>query len=174
MFIKRFKAKEIAAVGLLVSLGLVLHYAESILPFFQVLPGGRLGLANIVTLLAFSLSGTGTALLVGLLRCFLSGVFGGAVSSIIYSGFGTLFSVLAMWLAKRLLSQKVSTIGRSMLGAFFFNAAQVSVCAILLENTYVFSYLPPLTIVSAFCGLLTGICAKRVEKSFCPQMDGEA
>ncbi len=169
MSIKKPDAKRVAAAGLLLSVGLVLHYAEGMLPVFQILPGGRLGLANIATLLAFSWYGAGFALLVGLLRCCLTGVFAGAVTMIAYGGTGTLFSVAVMALAKRLFPRQISTVGRSMLGAFFYNVGQVAVCALVLENPYIFSYLPPLTLISAFCGLLTGIAASRAEKSLQPE-----
>lgn len=156
--------KQIALAGVLTSIGLVLHYVESLMPVFQILPGGKLGLANIVTLVAFSWYGAGFALLVGLLRCFLSSIFSGAVTMFLYSGMGTLCSVFLMSSAKRLFPEKISTVGRSMLGAFAFNVGQVLVCALVLKNGYVFSYLPPLTILAAVCGLLTGIAAKRTEQ----------
>ncbi len=163
-FIKKTGAKRIAFAGILVSIGLVLHYLESLMPIFQIIPSGKLGLANIVTLLAFAWFGPGFALLVGILRCVLSSLFSGAVTMILYSGAGTVLSVLFMAGAKKIVPHAISAVGRSMLGAFAFNVGQVLVCALVLENIYVFSYLPPLTVLAAVCGLLTGIAAKRTEK----------
>ena len=159
----KWNARYVTTAGLLVSCGLVLHYAESLIPVFQVLPGGKLGLANVVTLLAFSWYGAGFALLVGLLRCLLSSLFSGALTMMFYSGAGTILSIVAMACLKKLFPSKISTVGRSMLGAFFFNAGQTVVCALVLENMYIFSYLPVLTILAAICGLLTGIAAKQIE-----------
>ncbi len=163
-FIKKTGAKRITFAGILVSIGLVLHYLESLLPVFQVIPGGKLGLANIVTLLSFAWFSPGFALLVGLLRCVLSSLFSGAVTMILYSGVGTVLSVLIMAGLKKIAPHAISMVGRSMLGAFVFNVGQVLVCALVLENIYVFSYLPPLIAFGAVCGLLTGIAAKRTEK----------
>ena len=161
--IKHRGAHHITTAGLLISCGLVLHYVESLIPVFQVLPGGKLGLANVVTLLAFSWYGTGFALLVGLLRCFLSALFSGAITMMLYSGAGTVLSILTMAYLKKLFPKQISTVGRSMLGAFFFNVGQTAVCAMVLENVYVFSYLPVLTVLAAVCGLLTGLAAKQTE-----------
>lgn len=155
--------RYVTTAGLLISCGLVLHYVESLIPVFQVLPGGKLGLANVVTLLAFSWYGTGFAFLVGLLRCFLSSLFSGAVTMMLYSGAGTILSILTMACLKKLFPHTISTVGRSMLGAFFFNVGQTAVCAIVLENVYIFSYLPVLTVLAAVCGLLTGIAASQTE-----------
>ncbi len=155
-------SKRITTVALLLSVSLVLHYAESMIPVFQILPGGKIGLANLVTLLAFSWFGFGTALLVGLLRCALSSVFSGVLTMFLYSGVGTVFSLLTMWLFKRLFPEKVSVIGRSILGAFSFNLGQILVCSLVLESGHIFSYLPVLSFISAFSGLLTGVLTKRV------------
>ncbi|MBE7035861.1 MAG: Gx transporter family protein [Ruminococcaceae bacterium] len=160
---KTMNAHKITTAGLLVSCGLVLHYAESLIPIFQVIPGGKLGLANVVTLLAFSWYDAGFALLVGLLRCFLSSLFSGTLTMMLYSGAGTLFSIMVMTCLKQFFSKQISTVGRSMLGAFFFNVGQTVVCAVVLENVLIFSYLPVLTILAAVCGLLTGIAAKQTE-----------
>lgn len=161
--IKHRGARRITVAGLLISCGLVLHYAESLIPVFQVIPSGKLGLANVVTLLAFSWYGAGFALLVGLLRCFLSSLFSGALTMMLYSGVGTIFSIMVMACLKRFFPKQISTVGRSMLGAFFFNVGQTAVCAAVLESVYVFSYLPVLTILAAVCGLLTGLAAKQTE-----------
>ncbi len=163
LHIKRPSTQRVTTAGILVSAGLVLHYVESLLPVFQILPGGKIGIANIVTLLAFSWHGAGFALLVGLLRCFLSSLFSGAVTSVLYSGVGTFGSIFIMALVKKLFPRQISAIGRSMLGAFSFNVGQIAVCAFVLENIYVFSYLPFLTVLAAICGLLTGIIASRTE-----------
>ncbi len=161
--IKSKGAKGVTLAGLLVAVGLVLHYAESLLPVFQILPGGKLGLANLVTLLAFSWYGFSFALLVGMMRCALSALFSGALTMFLYGGCGTILSVMLMQLSLKLFPKQVSTVGRSLLGAFAFNVGQVAVCALVLENLYVFSYLPVLMLIGSISGLVTGLIAMRTE-----------
>lgn len=163
--IKNRSGVYVTTAGILVSLGLALHYAESLVPFLQILPGGKLGLANITVMLAFSCFGTGFALTVGLVRCFLTALIGGNLTMFLYGGVGTAASVLAMHTCRWLFPKAVSTVGRSMLGAFFFNVGQISVCALVLLSGYIFSYLPILTLFAAICGLLTGIATQKTEKA---------
>ncbi len=160
---KSGSAARVTRVAFLLAVSLVLHYAESMIPLFQVLPGGKLGIANVVTLLTFSWYGFGTAFLVGILRCALSSIFSGAVTMFLYSGAGTVCSILTMLVFQKLMPRAVSVVGRSMLGAFAFNLGQILVCVLVLESFYIVTYLPVLTLFSAFCGLLTGILAKRTE-----------
>ena len=158
---KPVTARRLAVTALLLAISLVLNYLESLLPFFVLLPGCKLGIANVVTLLTFSHFGAGYALLLGLLRSLLSAVFAGNISAFLYSGTGTVLSLAVMWLSGRLFAEKVSIIGRSMLGAAFFNVGQVAVCALVLLNAYVFLYLPFMLLIAPFCGLFTGILAQR-------------
>lgn len=73
------KAKALALCAVLVALALGLSYLERFLPL-QVavpLPGVKLGLANIVTLMALYFLGTRPAVTILGLRCFLGSLFGG-------------------------------------------------------------------------------------------------
>lgn len=146
--------------------GLVLGYLEGCLPIFSLMPGGKLGLANVATLLAFARFGPGTALFIGLLRCLLGAVFAGNPFAAVYGGAGTLLAVSAMSLCARVFPRSVSLVGRSMLGAFFFNLGQVAICALVLWSGYVFLYLPYLTLIAPVCGLLTGLAARQALTAF--------
>lgn len=159
---KRVTARKLAQMAILLAVSLVLNYLESLFPFFVLLPGCKLGIANVVTLLAYSHFGAGFALLLGLLRSFLGAVFAGNLSAILYSGAGTVLSLAAMQTSRHLFADRVSMIGRSMLGAAFFNVGQVAVCALVLSNAYVFLYLPLLLFIAPFCGLFTGMIAQRI------------
>jgi len=160
--IKPNAIKKMTAAAFLISTGLVLGYLESLLPALAVIPGGKLGIANVATLLAFSWLGPLYALLIGLLRCLLSAVFGSGISAFLYSGTGTLLSVSAMALCAFLSKKRVGVVGRSIFGAFFFNVGQVSVASFAVSNIRIFSYLPVLTFVSTFCGILTGYITKKI------------
>ncbi len=154
-------AKKISHTGLFVALALVLSLLESSFSFLGTLPGMKIGLANIVTMIALSFGGPIFAITVGLLRSLLSSIFSGAVTMFLYSGFGTLLCVVSMQLCVKFES-KISIIGRSMIGAFFFNVGQVIVAAVAVSNIHMLSYLPVLTFVSTFCGIFTGYIAKLI------------
>ena len=157
--------KKITVLGLLLAAGIVLNLAENMIPVFTVLPGGKLGLANVVTMLVMLWFGPLTALVLGVLRSLLTGILSGMATMAVYGGMGTVLSVAAMWLFFRLFREKVSMAGLSMLGAFFFNVGQIAVAAAVVHNWQLFRYLPVLTLLSTICGLFTGIVAgKTAEK----------
>ncbi len=156
------RTKTTAVFALLCALALVIGYFETFLPAFLVIPGGKIGLANIVTMVVFCLFGTKEALAFGLLRSLLSSVMYSGFFAFFYSCAGTVLSVVSMAAAKKMLNLRVSEIGLSIIGASFFNFGQLAVCAAVLKSIAVFRYFPALLLVSAFAGSLTGYAAKRI------------
>lgn len=159
---ERSAAKKTALLGILLALGIVLNLAENMIPIFTVLPGGKLGLANVVTMTAMVWFGPMTALLLGVLRSALCGILSGAVTMAFYGGTGTLLSVAAMWTAKRIYREKIGMAGLGMLGAVFFNFGQVAVAAAVIHNIQMFRYLPVLTLISTISGCVTGTVTERI------------
>ncbi|MBR5156823.1 MAG: Gx transporter family protein [Clostridia bacterium] len=164
------KTKKLTVFAMLLATGTVLNYLEAMIPVFNILPGAKLGIANVVTMLAMVWFGPFYALSLGILRSALVGLMSGAVTMLIYGGAGTVLSVGAMWMFLKLFKDKITMAGISMLGAFFFNVGQIAVAAAVIHNMQMFRYLPVLTLVSTVSGLLTGIVAKRISEK---QMMGE-
>lgn len=156
------RTKKLALFSLFCALGLVIGFFENTIPIFNVIPGGKIGLANCVTLVVFSLFSPVEALLFGLFRSFLSSVLFSGVQSFFYSATGTILSVLAMTLARKLLKKNITEIGISVFGALFFNIGQIFVCSILVSNIQVFRYLSVLGIISAVSGMVTGYISKMI------------
>ena len=71
------KAKQISLCGVLTALALALSYTERFIPLQAVipLPGLKLGLANIITLLALYLLRTRYVTMILLARCVLGAIF---------------------------------------------------------------------------------------------------
>ena len=162
MRIKGTVAKKTALLGLLLALGIVLNLAESMIPVFRVLPGGKLGIANVVTMVTLVWFGPITALVLGVLRSALCGVLSGMITMVFYGGAGTFLSVAAMWLAEKVFRDKIGMPGLSMLGAFFFNVGQIAVAAAVVQSFQLLRYLPVLTLISTICGGITGMTAEYV------------
>lgn len=156
------RTKKMALFALLCSAALVIGYFENLIPAFSVVPGGKIGLANIVTMMVFCLFSPAEALIFGILRCFLSSVLYSGLFAFLYSCVGTVLSIAAMTAARKVLKQRVSECGLSVIGAVFFNAGQLAVCSAVLESVAVFRYFPALLMVSAFAGSLTGYVAKKI------------
>lgn len=162
----KYKTKDYIVMAFMVSLGIVLQIADNMLNFIAI-PGGKLGLSNIVTLKNIFVFGGINALFISFIRAVLGSFLYGGVTSFFYSVFGALFSVLSMWVIKKFLYPKVSEIGISVVGAFFHNFAQVLVAIVAFESFSLISYLAPLTLLSVFAGIFTGMQVKLLnEKNF--------
>ena len=160
-----YKTKDYVVMAFMVSLGIVLQIADNMLNFI-VIPGGKLGLSNIVTQKNIFVFGGVNALFISMLRAILGSLLYGGVSTLPYSFFGALFSVLSMWIVKKIFYPKVSEIGISVIGAFFHNFAQVLVAVVTFESFSLISYLAPLTIISVFAGIFTGLQVKLLNDKF--------
>lgn len=156
------RTKKLALFSLFCALGTVIAFFENLVPFFNVIPGGKIGLANCVTMVVFSLFSPLETLLFGLLRGLLSSVLFSGIQSFVYSAVGTIFSVIAMTALKKLLKNNITEIGISVTGALFFNIGQILVCSFVVSNVQVFRYLSVLGIISAVSGIVTGYISKMI------------
>ena len=156
---KSLNAKKITVLSLMISVGIVLQIAEGMLSAF-IIPGGKLGVANIVTVGTLFYLGGGGGILVALLRSTLGSLLYGGVSAIPYSVGGAVVSALSMWGCKKLFYPKLSVVGISVVGAFFHNLTQIVVASVIFGSLSLFSYLPVLTVLGTVGGVITGYGAK--------------
>ena len=148
------KTRRIALSGLLFALAMALSFIEGTLVIPGLLPGMKLGLANIVTVFALYQLGASAALAILLTRCLLGGLFAGNLSAMLFSVLGGLTAMLVMIFLRRL--PKLSVYGVSIGGAAAHNIGQMAAAVITLGSTMVLGYLPFLLAVSLFTGALTG------------------
>lgn len=150
------KTKKLTVCALLTALALALSYTERFIPLQLVipLPGIKLGLANIVTLVALMLLDTGSTYTIVLVRCFLGSLFGGGVTGFLFSTTGGLFAVSAMWLSRK--TGRFSVYGISIFGAAAHSIGQILAAMGLMQSVYVAAYLPYLLLAGIATGLATG------------------
>ena len=151
------RVKRIALCGVLGALALVFGYIEHLLPLPIGIPGVKLGLANLITLLLLYLTDKRTACSVNLLRILVSGLLFGSAVSLAYSLAGGLLSFLVMALAMR--SRRLGILGVSILGGLSHNIGQMAVAALLLTEARLLLYLPVLLLAGTLTGALLGLCA---------------
>ncbi len=162
---RKIKSTDICIMAVFVASGLVLQYIENYIAITSV-PGGKIGLANIVSILNIFMFGGGNALLISTIRAFLGALLSGGISAIPYSVSGAVFSTIAMWICKKLFYPDVSMIGIGVLGAVFHNLAQICVAAVIFSSPYVFSYMPFLILFALVSGAITGYTAQLFERRF--------
>ena len=154
-------------IALFVSLSCVLQIAESMFP--HPIPGLRLGLANMITLVALVTLGFKAALEVALLRAILSSFLMGTFMSppFLLSLSGAFISTCAMgflfWISGSRGHYRFSLIGISILGALCHNLTQLVLAYfILIKHEGVFLFLPWLCIGGVLMGWVTGAIARSV------------
>ena len=166
------RTKKIVIISLLISLGLVLHLVESLFPLTAVVPGAKLGLANIVSLIAISLFGFASAFQVVIFRVLLASLLAGTFMTInFYLSFtGGLLSFLLMYLAYYFLKDYLSLIGISIIGAVAHNTAQITAAYFIIANPGIFYYLPFLIMLALPTGFGVGLVSyftlKHLPQSF--------
>ena len=154
------KVKRVALFGMLTALAFTLSYLESLLPISLGIPGVKLGLANLVVVVALWTMTPYEALAISMIRVLLAGLTFGNGYSLLYSFAGALLSYAVMLLFKK---SKLSVIGVSMLGGVCHNIGQIAVAAALVMRTArIVYYLPVLLVAGLLTGLLIGIVAKAI------------
>ena len=138
-------------IALLTALSLILFVLEGFLPLPLPVPGAKLGLAAIVTLIALRILPMRGAALVLTLRILLASALGGGLAPMLYSLAGGAASFAAMALLKK--HTQLSIVSISAAGGFLHNMAQLLVAAAVMQTPVLFSYAP----VLGFVGILTGI-----------------
>lgn len=156
--------KQLTLCALFISLALTLSYMERFFPLQLLipLPGIKLGLANIVTLVALQRLGLRNTLFILILRCVLGAMFGGGITGLMFSLTGGLLAVSVMIIAGKL--PIFSIYGISILGAAAHNIGQVCAAAVLMETIYILAYLPWLLLTALATGFATGAMAAGVLK----------
>jgi len=141
------RLQRIIFISLLVAQGVVIGLVENMIPYpFAFAPGAKLGLANLITIIALFTMPKKDSFLLIWLRLILTTLLGGTVSTFLYSMSGSLLSYFGMSLVKQLGPKRVSIIGISAAGGF---------------------YLPVLSFFGILSGIAIGIAAnyllRRVE-----------
>lgn len=152
-------SKKIVITAFLISIGTVLQICENLFNVFSI-PGGKLGIANIVVLVDFFLIGSKNALIVASMRAVMGCLLFGGVSAFPYSFFGALCSTAVMIVAKNFFTRKLSIVGISIIGGVIHNLTQLTVASIIFGSFAIYTYMPVLTIIGAIGGMLTGYATK--------------
>lgn len=154
------QTKHLVYMSLLVAMALVLHLVERNIPVPFMTPGAKLGLANLVTVIAlYTLDKKRDVIKIIAARLVLGAIFGGSVSGLMYGSMGAVLSFIIMLVIKEGLKEKVSIIGVSAAGAVFHNIGQLLVAALIVQNIGVMLYLPILSLAGIGTGVFVGMAA---------------
>lgn len=157
-------AKRISICGMLTALAMVFSYIDNLIPVFSMIPGMKLGLANIVILVTLYTLGTKEAVLINILRVSLSGMLFGNAQSFLFSLGGAILSLAIMIVIKRLQKNNDAawTIRLSIVsetGALAHITGQLLVAGFFISRTVLLYYSLYMYFSSAVCGIIISLFA---------------
>ena len=152
------KTRKLALMALLTAIALTIFVIEAQIPAPVPIPGVKLGLANIITLIAMCLLGKKEAGAVLLVRVLMGAMFAGSPSTLLFSAVGGLFAYLTMCLTVGLFGEDRLWIVSALAG-LAHNAGQLLTCALVVKTPGVFAYAPILAVSGVITGVFTGLAA---------------
>lgn len=153
---------RVAYFGMFTALALIFSYIETLIPISAGIPGVKLGLANLVIVIALYKIPVKEVYLLSVVRVLLSGVLFGNYFSILYSLAGGLLSLTVMALIKR--REDFSVMGVSVAGGVFHNIGQLIVAMAVVETFSISYYIPVLLVAGVITGLVIGLISDHMLK----------
>ena len=150
--------KRIAADAMFAAIALLLFMVEAQIPAVVPIPGIKLGLANIMTLVSLHMFGKRDAAAVLLVRITFGAVLAGNASTFMFSSAGAVFCFLTLCLLRCFLAVPIWV--QSVFGAIAHNVGQILVAAVWMHTRSVLWYLPFLLLAAIVSGSFTGLCAQ--------------
>lgn len=154
--------RRLAVLAVFAAFAMILSYVEILIPFSFGIPGIKLGLPNLMTVLILYIGSDRSssvrladAAIVLIIRIVTVSLLFTDVYAMLYSLCGGFISLLCMWLLSR--SDRVSPVGCSICGGIMHNAGQLLVAVAIVSQLKLVYYLPVLLLAGTITGFLTGI-----------------
>ena len=152
------KTRKLALMAMFTAASLIVFVIEAQIPAPIPVPGVKLGLANIITLIAMVMLGRREAGLILLVRIAMGSMFTGGVSAFIFSIAGGALAYAVMCLTLKPFSGKLLWVV-SVLGAAAHNVGQLAAAIIITKTGSLMLYAPVLLASAVITGAFTGIAA---------------
>ncbi len=159
---KYIQFQQLSEFALLLSMACVIQFFESLIPLPIPIPGVKLGLANVMTLLVLYRYGFKRTWQFMIARVVIVSLITGTTLSVPFwlSLGGACMSGVMMTCTYRL--PWLSIIGVSMLGAIGHSIGQIMSVQLILQIPQAIIYLPILLVVSLVSGSVIGFIGKQL------------
>ena len=151
---------RVAYFGVFTALALIFSYVESLIPIQLGIPGVKLGLANLIIVIALYKMRLSEVFLLSIVRILLSGFLFGNYFSILYSLAGGLLSLAVMALLKK--TGDFSVMGISMAGGVSHNVGQLIGAGIIISSSLSLYYAPVMLVLGLVMGALTAMILRAL------------
>ena len=144
-------------------MAIVLSYVEMLLPpIYAAVPGIKIGLANIVSVILLYTFTVKEAAVVTIIRVITVALIFGNVMTLAYSIAGAALSIIIMWLLEK--TNLFSTVGVSIAGGVSHNLGQILIAMLVTATAEIGYYMIFLSISGIISGTLIGISGALVIK----------
>lgn len=153
---------KVAYFGVFTALAIIFSYVESLIPIHIGIPGVKLGLANLIIVIALYKMSVKEAYILSVVRIILAGFMFGNLFAILYSLAGGMLSLTIMSILKK--TDQFSVYGISIAGGVFHNIGQLVMAIIVLESVSIGYYFPVLLISGLVTGFVIGVVSNGMMK----------
>ena len=154
--------RRLAFGAMFTALALIFSYVEFLLPLPVPVPGIKLGLANLVIIIAIYRMSFKYAFTINCVRIVASGLLFSGVFGMLYSFAGGILSLVVMYVLYR--TGRFSMVGISMAGGVMHNLGQLLTACLIVSSISLMSYFAVLLFSGLISGILIGIMAYNIEK----------
>ena len=155
------KTRRIALSGLLFALAMALSFIEGTLTIPGLLPGMKLGLANIVVMYALFFMGPRQALVLDVLKALFVFLVSGFTAGFL-SLCGGLLSLLVMAVLYYVVPVRPTWFILSVCGALAHNVGQLLGAGVIISSSLSLYYAPVMLVLGLVMGALTSITLKAL------------
>ena len=152
---KKVSTKRLVALALFTAMSLIMFLIESQFPPL-FLPGAKMGLSNLFSLLALVLYGPLEAFAVIVARTLLGALFSNPFA-LLYSFTAGVLALTLTVLLYEFVFPKLSLLSISVAGGVFHNLVQLTVYLIISETKELVLYAPYLALAGILSGTIVGL-----------------
>lgn len=156
------RSRKTVLLAFLMAIGILFQLVESFFPVVMIVPGYKIGIANVVSLFALYALGIKEMWIVAIGRIFISALLQGNIFSVAFllSVSGGFLSLLGMSFLKT--RPEFSIYGVSVFGACLHSVGQVLAVTWIYQQYFMQVYLPVLLALSIVSGLCIALLTNQV------------
>lgn len=155
------KTRAVALSGLLFALAMALSFIEGCIVLPGLLPGMKLGLANVVVMYALLYMGPRQALILDILKALFVFLVSGFTAGFL-SLCGGLLSFFVMWLLYYVLPVRPTWFILSVCGALAHNIGQLLGAGAIISSSLSLYYAPVMLVLGLVMGGLTSLTLRAL------------
>ncbi len=164
--------KKSVYLALFLSMSIVLSIVESFIPSIGI-PGAKLGLANIMTLVVMYTYTTKDAFTILVLRLIVVGLLRGTIGAPAFflSVSGGMLAFMLMYFFKRIQVFSITSV--SVMGSLGHSLGQIFMAMIILNTAELIYYFPFLFLIAIPTGLFVGFVSNQFQRIVNEELIGQ-